>query len=604
MSVPRLRRLLPACSALAVIAVVACKGWFGTAGDPEVQAFLDEYAKGYHEVSTAAAEAQWQSITDVTDAHSEAAIAANQAFADFTGSKSVIERTRAGLAKGDALSDLQRRELDKILLLAAGNPATIPDVVKARIAAEEKQGATMNSFVFHMKQADGSDKVVTPNDIDEVLKNSRDLGERLRAWEASKEIGKPLRDGLVELQGLRNRVAREMKFDGFFSLQVADYGMTTAEMMQVLDQALEQMQPLYEQLHCWAKHEFAARYGQPVPRRMPAHWLPNRWGQEWPGLVEAANLDPLFKGMKPEDVVRMAEAFYVSMGFSKLPPSFWQKSDLYELPAGAERKKNTHASAWHIDLDQDVRSLMSVKADYEWFLTTHHELGHGYYYLSYSRPEVPYVLRDGANRAFHEGIGELISLAASQQVYLKDVGVLKDQKIDDQQWLLNDALTSVVLLPWSAGVMSHFERDLYERDLPKEQFNERWWQYVQYYQGIDPPAPRGAEYCDAATKTHINDDPAQYYDYALATLIKFQLHEHIATKILGTDVHHANYRGSKAVGDFLRGFLSVGQTRDWNQLLKENTGEGISARAMLDYYKPLLAWLQQQNKGRDVGFRD
>ena len=35
-----------------------------------------------------------------------------------------------------------------------------------------------------------------------------DLDERLSAWRASKEVGPVLRDGLVELQGLRNGVAR------------------------------------------------------------------------------------------------------------------------------------------------------------------------------------------------------------------------------------------------------------------------------------------------------------------------------------------------------------------------------------------------------------
>ena len=46
------------------------------------------------------------------------------------------------------------------------------------------------------------------------------------------------------------------------------------------------------------------------------------------------------------------------------------------------------------------------------------------YYLSYTRSEVPSVLRGGANRAFHEGIGELISIANSQTPYLKQVGIL------------------------------------------------------------------------------------------------------------------------------------------------------------------------------------
>jgi hypothetical protein len=40
------------------------------------------------------------------------------------------------------------------------------------------------------------------------------------------------------------------------------------------------------------------------------------------------------------------------------------------------------------------------------------------------------------------------------------------------------------------------------------------------------------EFCDAASKTHINDNPAYYYNYAFATVFKFQLYDYIARKIL------------------------------------------------------------------------
>ena len=66
---------------------------------------------------------------------------------------------------------------------------------------------------------------------------------------------------------------------------------------------------------------------------------------------------------------------------------------------------------------------------------------------------------------------------------------------------------------------------------------------------MTPPGGRDPELCDACTKTHINDDAAEYYDYALATLIKFQLHDHICTKILKQDVRACDYSGSKEVGD-------------------------------------------------------
>lgn len=595
---------LSAFLALCAVCVLAACSWFEPAVDEEVNAFLESYGRGYREVVTRQQEASWLAVTDVTDEHAAAAVAADLALAEFVGRKETIETARAFRERPTA-SPFQRLQLERVLLNAASYPGTIPDVVKRRVEAEQRQAAAMNSFRFEMAAEDGSQTVVTPNVIDDILGKSTDLAERRRAWDAAKSIGAPLRGGLIELRGLRNQIAREMGYPGFFSLQVADFGMTGDEMMALLDRILVEIEPLFRELHAYAKNQLARRFAQPVPRRIPAHWIANRWAQEWPGIVPGIDLDPLFSGMTPQQIVDHAQAFYTSMGFPELPPSFHEKSDLWELPPGASRRKNTHASAWHIDLDQDVRSLMSVKSDFTWFMTTHHELGHIHYYLQYSRPEVPYVLREGANRAFHEGIGELIALAASQQSYLRDVGVLS-QPIDPMRWLLNDAMTSVPLLAWAAGTMTHFERDLYDGDLPENEFNERWWQYVQWYQGVDPPSPRrdADGTCDAATKTHINDDPAQYYDYALATVLKFQLHEHIATKILKQDLRDANYRGSEAVGEFLRSILAVGRTRDWRELLRETTGEDLSARAMLAYYQPLLEWLKQQNAGVDARYRD
>jgi peptidyl-dipeptidase A len=319
--------------------------------------------------------------------------------------------------------------------------------------------------------------------------------------------------------------------------------------------------------------------------------------------VEGIDLDPGFAGKTPEWIVRQAVAFGESMGLPQVPASFWSKSDLYELPANATRKKNTHASAWHLDSDKDVRSLMNVKPDYAWFTTAHHELGHVFYDLSYANPNVPIVLRTGASPAFHEGMAETMAASASQLHYLHRAGVVPaDKNYDQIPWLLNDALSQVVFIPWSAGVMGAWEADLYEENLPPDQFNRRWWDYVAKYQGVAAPAPRGEEFCDAATKTHINDDPAQYYKYAIAFVIKYQLHMHIAKKILHQDPHQCSYYGHKEVGEFLSGIMRPGATRDWRQLIKEATGEEVSARAMLEYFTPLMQWLQEQNKGRTTSW--
>ncbi len=478
-------------------------------------------------------------------------------------------------------------------------------MVNARIAEESRLAAVQDGFVFCFtpRAADGTCPAPkTANDIDERLQSATDLEERLRVWSASKEIGVPLKDGLVTLQRLRNQVAREMGYSSYFGLQVAGYGMSVDEMMTLLESLTVDMAPLYGELHTWATRRLAARYGQPVPAGLvPAHWYPNRWAQEWGGLVDGVNLDPYFAARTPESIVQDAESFYVSMGFQPLPPSFWQKSDLYPVPAGEARKKNAHASAWHMDLNNDVRSLMSVEPNSEWFFTSHHELGHIYYDLAYTRPEVPPTLREGANRAFHEGVGELINLAAGQVPYLQRRGILpKGVKINATQSMLAEALTqTVAFIPWSAGVMTRFEYELYEKDLPPDQWQKRWWELAAQYQKVAPPAPErltDPTACDACTKTHIIDDPGGYYDYAIATVIKYQLHEHIATKILRQDAHACDYYGNAEVGAFLKSILEKGATEDWRTVLREATGEDLSTRALVAYYAPLQGWLEKENR--------
>lgn len=579
----------------------------GCAPNPQELAdeFLETYSGLTQRLYAIAAEANWKSATDVTEQHVGERIGAEQAMAAFTGSPWAIETARGLLARPARLDDLSARQLRKVLLFAAEYPGTIPEVVAARVAAEARQSAALDSFEFCADRGpDSCREVVTPNDIDRILVESRDEAERRQAWEVSKQVGPVLKQGVAELRDLRNQVAREMGYDSFFALQVADYDMTVPEMMEMMESFVEDLKPLYEQLHAWVRRELAQRYGRDAPERIPAHWIGNRWAQAWPGLSRGIDLDSLLESKEPTWIVKQAETFYTSMGLPPLPDSFYEKSDLYPLPAGAPRKKNTHASAWHLDLERDVRSLMSVENNWRWFETSHHELGHVYYYLAYAEAEVPLMLRGGANRAFHEAIGDLIGIAARQPAYLKEIGLLEpDAEIDEIAWLLDEALDqAVVFIPFSAGTMSFFERDLYEENLSADEFNRRWWEYAGRFQGIEPPSPRGEEYCDACTKTHISDDPGQYYDYAMAFVIKYQLHTHIAKNILGQDPRNCNYYGNRGVGEFLWELLRLGATRDWREVLREKTGEEVSTEAMLEYFKPLVEHLRERNAGHPVGW--
>jgi len=587
------------------LAVAACRSEDGpksavqTRPPASCEAYLEDYGEAYTKLRTAFSEADWTSQTHIVegdDTNAKRKEAAEKALAAFTGSAQNIETTRGFLAHPAGLTPLQKRQLDAILFQAGSSPQTAKDLVDARIAAETAQIEKLYGFAFHL---DG--KEITPNEIDERLEKETDLAQRRKVWEASKEVGIPLRPGLVELQRLRNGVVRALGYHDFFAYMASEYGTTTEELSAMVENLQRELRPIFRELHTWARYELAKRYGQPVPDLIPAHWLPNRWGQDWGALldVKGYDLDAEISTKQPEWVVRQAERFYTSLGFPSLPPSFWERSSLYPVPAGAGFKKNTHASAWHIDLDRDVRSLMSVEANQRWYETTHHELGHIYYYLSYARPGVPYVLREGANRAYHEAIGTMMGLASMQPRFLKAVGLGSGSaEPDPMQLRLKEALNYVVFTPWSAGTMFQFEKELYAAELPQDRWNARWWELAGRYQGIAPPEPRDERFCDAVTKTHVTDDPAAYYDYALANVLLFQLHDHIAKQILHEKPDDTCYYGRKEVGDFLRSILEQGACGDWREILRQKTGSDLSARAMVEYFEPLRKWLVEQNRGR------
>lgn len=565
----------------------------------QADAYLTTYNIEYQKLSTGASEAAWLLNTKIVDGDSitqKQYEEATQKLTDFQGSLNNIDSAKKYLAIKDQLTPLQTKQFQAILFAAGGSPATAAEAVKALIKESGEQTKVLFGFDFKI---DG--KSVTKNDINNTLSNSIKLDEKLKAWNASKEVGKPLKTGLQHLRDLRNETVKGLGFSDYFTYQVSEYGMTTPEMLTMTEGFVKDIWPLYRELHTWARYELAAKFKQPVPDYLPAHWIPNQWGQDWSAMVkvEGINIDDTLKKKTPEWIVKKGEEFYQSLGYSALPASFYEKSSLYPLPPDAGYKKNNHASAWHIDLDKDVRSLMSVETNAEWWETTLHELGHIYYYISYSTPEVPVILRGGANRAYHEAMGSQIGLASLQKPLLEAQHLIPQNVVsNDTTKLLSDALSHIVVIAWGAGTMTQFEHRLYAENLPVDAYNKTWWELVKKYQGIVPPTERGEEYCDACTKTHIIDDAAQYYDYSIAEVLLFQFHDHIAKNILKQDVHATNYWGSKEVGKFLQSMMKTGATIDWREHMKQNLGSEVSAKPLLDYFMPLMEWLKKKNAGR------
>src|ERR1041385_8938083 len=190
--------------------------------------FLNLTNAGYQALYRVNSEAQWLAVTDVTPEHDAAVEATGKAYAAFNGNPAIITEARDLLTHEKELTPLSVRQLKQLLLNAAEGPMTNPDLVAKRVEAETKQASILNSFEFKL-----NGQKITANDIDDKLEKSTDLNERRGVWEASKESGPALKPNLVVLRDLRNGVAKEMKYPDYFALQVANYGMTTDQMLKM-----------------------------------------------------------------------------------------------------------------------------------------------------------------------------------------------------------------------------------------------------------------------------------------------------------------------------------------------------------------------------------
>ena len=61
--------------------------------------------------------------------------------------------------------------------------------------------------------------------------------------------------------------------------------------------------------------------------------------------------------------------------------------------------------------------------------------------------------------------------------------------------------------------------------------------------------------------------------------------------------------GDKEAGKRLNTMLAMGESRPWPDALEALTGQReMDATAILDYFAPLQKWLDEQNKGKPLGW--
>ena len=449
------------------------------------------------------------------------------------------------------------------------------------------------------------------DDITKLMATSRNEKEIRAAWEGWHTISPPIRKDYQRFAELSNKGAKELGFADTGAMWRAKYDMPPDAFTKELDRLWDQVRPLYLQLHAYVRMKLHQKYGDAVPQKgpLPAHLLGNIWAQDWSNvydLVAPANADAGFsltdilkrRKMSAIDMVKAGERFYSSIGQAPLPQTFWERS-LFVRPR--DREVVCHASAWDIDSVDDVRIKMCIDQTAEDFSTIHHELGHNYYQRAYNK--LPMIFRDSANDGFHEAIGDTIALSVTPE-YLVKIGLL-DKAPDtsrDIGLLLSRALDKVAFLPFGL-LIDQWRWKVFSGEITPAQYNEAWWALRLKYQGIAPPSPRGEEFFDPGAKYHVPDN-TPYTRYFLADILQFQFHRALSkTAGCTTPLHRCSIYESKQAGQRLNNMLTMGLSKPWQEALAALTdSHEMDASAILDYFAPLQAWLQEQTKGQPVGW--
>lgn len=450
-------------------------------------------------------------------------------------------------------------------------------------------------------------------DLEELIGETRDYDKALDYWLGWRKVSVPMRDPFTRMVELTNEGARSLGYANLGKLWQSDYDMPAADFRAETERLWSQVEPLYKELHCHVRARLSAHYGEdkvPPGQTIPAHILGNMWGQTWQPIYDLVAPFPelpdtdaskvlVENNYSPQDMVRSAEEFYISLGFDQLPPSFWERS---QFTKPRDREVQCHASAWGLEGGKDLRLKMCIYPTYEDLQDIYHELGHLFYFRAYSHQ--PPVFQDGAHNGFHEAVGNTVMLAMTPE-YLQSKGLI-EQAVVSEEAVINDqmlrALTDLAVLPWTK-LVDEWRWQVFSGEIGEDQYNSAWWQLREKYQGLSAPVERTENDFDPGAKIHVAVNQS-YSRYFLAQILQFQFLQAMCDTAGHTGpLHECSFYGSKEAGAKLEAMLSAGQSQPWQDSLEELTGtRQMDASAITEYFQPLLGWLKIQNAERSCGW--
>ena len=510
-----------------------------------VEEFLQKEDKHIDLLEREMTSSSWDANITGKDEDYEKATNAQKKITQYFNSKDRFEQIKAFLEQEQ--DPLVKRQLE-VLKDSYLSSQTDLDLLDKQIGISNEIEQSFNSFRAKIK-----DRVVTDNEIKNILKESIDSNEVSEAWHASKLQGEMVSEKVIELAKLRNEIAKNLGFENYcdFSLSVGEQ--SEKEISRIFKELEELTREPFKKLKAEMDSNLAAKFNLDVKDLKPWHYG-DSFFQHGPKMFNV-NLDKIYERA---DILEIAKKFYKNIGLEV--GDILAKSDLYEKPG-----KNQHAFCTTLNREGDVRILENLVNNEDWASTTLHELGHAVY-EKYTARNLPFLLRTNAHTFVTEAVAMSLERLTKDTSFIKEYTGSELTQKEMSNLAMQEKQRQLVFARWAMTVYG-FEKELYSN--PDQDLNKKWSELVKKYQMIDAPGDKPIW----ASKIHIPCYPMYYHNYLLGELLASQIHAK-ARKI-------SPEKGltDPTTGHFLiNKIFSKGASLRWDKLIEESFGEGLSPK--------------------------
>jgi peptidyl-dipeptidase A len=482
----------------------------------------------------------------------KALVAAKERYLRVYNNRDEFKQIREWKSAHIPLDELEARQLRLI------HDAFVPNQIEPDVLRDIIERETQIENFFNTFRAEFEGGQASNNELRDILRNETDIARRRAAWEATKQVGHEVAPRLLELIAIRNREARKLGYEDYYSMMFELQELDEAWVFSLCDRLEELSERAFVEMKAELDRTLKKRYGISEGECYP--WLySDPFFQELPTAGAGDSLDDIFED---SDIQALTRAHYTSIGLDI--EDLLRRADLYE-----RQGKSQHAFCLDIDHEGDVRVLCNIRQNERWMSTMLHEFGHAVY-DKYSDRSLPFLLRTPSHISTTEAAAMLNGrMSKSPEWLVKIAGV---SKADARQFSAS-ALTTLrsemlIFLRWAITLV-RFERKLYRS--AGENLNRLWWEYVERFQKITPPPNHDRE--DWASKNHLATSPVYYQNYILGELMASQLLRYIHREIVKSD----SYVGDSRVGAYLvEKIFRPGARYDWNTILRRATGEDLN----------------------------